>query len=171
MTLLEYPKGTFRGDCLRGVAGLAMILVLLSLAVPSIVASSLLLGIAVVFSIHIFTAWRRAQYRYTLSDEALIRYPDGLQIQWSGLCDLKLAYFTTRRDYREGWFELKLVAGQQVITVDSRLDGFNSLLQRATRAAQYNHLQLCPSTCMNLSEMFGDSYQIVSSMDSRMIDA
>ncbi len=157
MTLLEYPKGTFRGDCLRGVAGLAMILVLLSLAVPSIVASSLLLALAVVFMIYIFTAWRRSQYRYAVNDEALTRHPDGRQIQWSELSDLRLAYYTTRRDYRQGWLELKLLAGDKIIAVDSRLDGFNPLLQRAICAAQCNHLQLSPSTCMNLNQQFGDS--------------
>ena len=157
MTLLEYPKGTFRGDCLRGFAGLAMILVLLSLAIPSTVASSFLLGLAVVFMIYIFTAWRRSQCKYAVTNEALVRHPDGQLIQWSALSDVRLAYYTTRGDHREGWLELKLVAGEKVISVDSRLDGFNSLLQRAIRAAQHNHLQLSPSTCMNLSESLGDS--------------
>ena len=157
MRLLEYPKGTFRGDCLRGVAGLALILVLLSLAVPSVVASSFLLGLAVVFMVYIFMAWRRSQYRYAVNNEALIRHPDGQKILWQELSDLRLAYYTTRRDHRQGWLELKLVAGEKIFTLDSRLDGFNFLLQRAIRAAQYNHLQLSPSTCMNLSESFGDS--------------
>ena len=157
MKLLQYPKGTFRGDCLRGLAGLTLISLLFSLGYPGALAGSILAGLAALFVIFIYTAWRRTQFGFDFGDEALVRNPDGRRIHWSALSDLSLAYYTTRRDQQAGWLELKLVADSRTIKVDSRLSGFNHLLQHALRAAHDNHLELSPATRMNLSQHYGST--------------
>ncbi len=48
---------------------------------------------------------------------------------------MKLAYYSTRRDRRDGWMQLELRAGASTIRLDSRIDGFAELVERAALAA------------------------------------
>jgi len=155
MGLLQYPNGTFWGDCVRGLAGLALVALLFVLGPLGIFLNLVLASLAGLFLLFICRAWFRARCVYDFNDERLTRTFDGRHIRWSNLSDLSLAYYTTRQDGQAGWLELKLVAATGVIKVDSRLTGFNTLLQRALRAARDNHLQLSPVTCNNAGS-FGE---------------
>ena len=73
------------------------------------------------------------------------------------LRSLRLNYFSTRRDQRQGWLELKLQIAEHTVCVDSRLHGFEQLLQRALAAARSNQLPLSQATQRNLDWMGCDS--------------
>jgi hypothetical protein len=63
---------------------------------------------------------------------------------------MKLAYYSTRRDRKSGWMQLKLAAGRSRLSLDSRLDGFERLVRHAALAAAGRDLELSEATAANL---------------------
>jgi hypothetical protein len=76
-----------------------------------------------------------------------------ISISWSELDHLKLAYYSTRRDRREGWLQLELRAGSSTLRLDSRIGGFADLVQASARAAELRGLSFSPATAANLQAL------------------
>jgi hypothetical protein len=74
-------------------------------------------------------------------------------IWWSKLDRMKLSYYSTRRDGRGGWMQLKLVAGWSTLRVDSRVEGFSELVTASAKAAETRGLSLDPATSANLQAL------------------
>jgi len=74
-------------------------------------------------------------------------------LAWLDLGGMKLAYFSTRRDKRKGWMELKLTGGGTTMRFDSSLDGFDAVVAAAWQAALGNGLALSEVTRANLDAM------------------
>jgi hypothetical protein len=77
-------------------------------------------------------------------------------IRWEDLRSLRLDYYSTRADREGGWMQLKLGDAQrtgQTIRIDSDLDGFAQVVERAARAAAERGLALEPSTLANLQAL------------------
>ena len=74
-------------------------------------------------------------------------------IEWRQLDRFALAYFSTRRDGRNGWMQLTLGAGARRIKLDSTLDGFEDVVCRGVAAASESGAQLTSATRRNLQEM------------------
>ena len=67
---------------------------------------------------------------------------------------LKLSYFSTKRDRSDGWMQLAVrSAGGRAVKVDSSLEGFYDIVERAARAAETTGLQLSLATRANLRSM------------------
>jgi hypothetical protein len=80
--------------------------------------------------------------------------PVGGQVDWSRLERLKLSYYSTRRDRTSGWMQLAVgSAGGRIVKVDSSLEGFYDIVERAAQAAEAAGLQLGPATLVNLRSM------------------
>jgi hypothetical protein len=78
--------------------------------------------------------------------------PVGRQLSWQALERLELAYFAPRRARREGWLQLTLRGpDKRPMRLDSTLDGFDQVLQRALAAAAAKPLELDPTTQANLA--------------------
>jgi hypothetical protein len=76
-----------------------------------------------------------------------------VEIPWTGLDDVRLAYFSTRRDGAGGWMQLALRAGRRRLRLDSRIEGFAAIVERAIRAAVLRHLTLSATTMANLAAL------------------
>ena len=77
-------------------------------------------------------------------------------IRWDDLRLFRLDYYSTRADREGGWMQLKLGDSQrtgQTIRIDSDLDGFAQVVERAARAAAERGLALEPSTLANLQAL------------------
>lgn len=74
-------------------------------------------------------------------------------IRWSALDRLNLAYYSTRRDRRNGWMQLTLGAEDRKLRVDSTLAGFQEVVRRSADAARINGLTLDPATLDNLGHI------------------
>jgi hypothetical protein len=74
-------------------------------------------------------------------------------IWWSKLDRMKLSYYSTRRDGRGGWMQLKLRAGWSTLRVDSRVQGFSELVIASAKAAEIRGLPLDPATSANLQAL------------------
>jgi hypothetical protein len=74
-------------------------------------------------------------------------------IWWSKLDRMKLSYYSTRRDGRGGWMQLKLGAGWSTLRIDSRVEGFSELVIASAKAAETRGLSLDPATSGNLQAL------------------
>jgi hypothetical protein len=150
----SYPIEALAPDLLRGAAGLVLTLVPLVLlplhwAVAAILAAGALLFAA-------FTL-RTAQRRLTtlVSGEEGIAGAGPLvpSVAWRDLADLKLSYYSTRRDRNRGWMQLTLRGGGRRLAVESTITGFDGLVEQAAAAAAANGLVLSATTMNNLASL------------------
>jgi hypothetical protein len=75
-------------------------------------------------------------------------------VEWARLDRLKLSYFSTKRDRSDGWMQLSVgSAGGRMVKVDSSLDGFHDIVERAARAAATGGVGLSEATRANLRSM------------------
>ena len=91
--------------------------------------------------------------RVEMTETTLVMHPMGARIDWDALTRLRLAWFTIRRGGSKGWMELELRAGWARVRVDSRLDGFNEVAQRALTAARDRGLEFDPATLTNVRSL------------------
>ena len=74
-------------------------------------------------------------------------------IQWAELDQMRLAYYSTRRDRRSGWMQLDLGAGGAKVRLDSRIEGFDQVVRRAAAVASERGLALSEATWANLQAL------------------
>lgn len=93
----------------------------------------------------------RATMRIKVSSVEVVAEPSARSVSLAALDAFNLEYFSTRRDGEDGWMQLTLgdSAGGR-LSVDSRLDRFESLVEAAASAAHRNGLEMGASTIENL---------------------
>jgi hypothetical protein len=156
MTRLAYPGSAMLSDYLRAAAGLVPTAAILATMRVSVAAAAVLAGAAALFLVFgIRTALRHAT-RIELSDDVLrASGPLSGSVVWSELDGIRLAYYSIRRDRGGGWMQLELRAGRSVLRLDSRIEGFALLVERAARAAAARGLPLDAATAANLRSLGG----------------
>jgi hypothetical protein len=154
MTRHAYPGSAMLGDYLRAAAGLVPAAAVLLIAPVGTVAAAILGGLGALFSIFgIRTALRHGTRVEATEIGLCASGPLGATIRWADLDQIKLAYYSTRRDRRDGWMQLELRAGWSVIRLDSRIEGFTELVERAARAAEARGLAMNEATWANLAAL------------------
>jgi hypothetical protein len=152
---LRYPRQTLWADYLR--AGTGAVLCGLPLAVIEVNRwVALILGAGfVLFAIFFVRTALRQKTRYVLGPDTLCADgPAGTLVEWSRLDRMKLSYFSTKRDRSDGWMQLSVGStGGRVVKIDSSLDGFHDVVERAARAAGDTGLTLSEATRANLRAM------------------
>lgn len=146
-----YPLKSVAPDYAR--AGLGVLLTGVPALLPSVATAPrvILAGLALLFlGFGLQTAWRHAT-RLRLTEQGIAAEPLGPRLRWRELSDVRLAYYATRREARDGWMQLTLVSGRTKLAIDSRLEGFVEVVQRAVASAAVNGLALSPTTLNNLS--------------------
>ena len=66
---------------------------------------------------------------------------------------MTLAYYSTRRDRRDGWMQLELRSGRKKVRLDSRIEGFAELVGKSASAARSRGLTLNAATLANLAAL------------------
>ena len=153
MSVLRYPTQAVAGDLLRGTVGCLLVGVPLAATTPPAWLAATLLLCLGLFLVFTASGCVRALSRYRLDAQGVQRQPAGVSIRWHELDALELSYYSTRRDGREGWLQLRLRAGSRVLRMDSRLAGFDQVLGRALDAARRRELPLGPATRANLEAL------------------
>jgi hypothetical protein len=142
------------GDYARAAAGLFPIFAIVAIAPVGAAEATVLGGFAALFAVFgIRTALRHGS-RLELTD-GLLR-ASGLvrtSISLRELDRLKLAYYSTRRDGRDGWMQLELRSGSSTLRLDSRVEGFSKLVEASARAAEARGLLLNAATLANLQAL------------------
>jgi len=150
MTTCRYPRTVIRGDYIRAGAGLALSTVPL-VAAGSVPAVAVIFGLtAAVFLAFGFRAWKRAHLAITVDDKGISTSGVGhANLRWVDVVEVRLNYYTTRRDHTGGWMQLVLKGGDAQVRAESTLDGFEALARGAAEAARRNGLILGPTTVSN----------------------
>ena len=154
MTRHAYSPSALFGDYLRAAAGFFPTIAVLAIEPVGIVGGAMLGGFAALFAVFgIRTALR--QYTSIEVSAAAVQSLGLLQcsISWSELERMKLSYYSTRRDGRSGWMQLKLGAGRSTLRIDSRVEGFSELVRASAKAAEMRGLSLDPATSANLQAL------------------
>jgi hypothetical protein len=152
---LRYPQATLLADYGRAAAGAVLCgAPLLALDVNRWLGFVLLAGF-VLFGLFGIRTLMRQRTRYLLSDDALCADgPAGTLVEWSRLDRLKLSFYSTKRDRSDGWMQLSVGStGGRTVKVDSSLDGFHDIVERAAKAAETAGLELNLATRANLRSM------------------
>lgn len=148
---LRTPPAALAGDYARAAAGLAMSgLPLLLLDLSAWVAVPLALA-AVLFAAFAARTAQRHLTRIVVDDDGVrAEGPLGGAVRWDALSGLRLRYYATRRDRTDGWLVLTLSGGGGRVRVESTLDGFDALAERAAQTARRNAVPLDRATQDNL---------------------
>ena len=150
-TALRYPRGSQIADYVRAGLGLGFSLPVLLLIDPAtfvLWVFGLFAGVSALFLAR--TVLR--SLTVTGFDQTAVWQagPRPRRIAWEALTDLSLKFFSTRRDRSVGWMQLTLAGGGTRIRLESTLDGFDALTERAFLAARDCDLPLTDATLANL---------------------
>lgn len=74
-------------------------------------------------------------------------------VDWSDLRDIRLRYYSTRRDRSAGWMQLIVRGTAGRIRMDSNLPGFEDIVRQACAEARERRLTTDPATAANLSSL------------------
>jgi len=152
---LRYPRPTLLADYVRaGIGAVLCGLPLVLIDVNRWIAAILLAGFVLFAAFFVRTALRQ-HTRYVLGPDTLCADgPAGSLVEWSRLDRMKLSYFSTKRDRSDGWMQLTVgSSGGRTVKVDSALEGFYDIVERAARAAETTGVDLSVATRANLRSM------------------
>jgi hypothetical protein len=154
MTRHRYPTTALAGDYGRAIAGIALAATPLFLVSLNPYVATLFTLLLVLFLVFASRTLLRQFGPLAMTDEGIASCgPFAVELSWAALDELKLAYFATRRDGDGGWMQLALRAGRKRLRLDSRIEGFAAVVERATRAAIARHLTLSVTTTANLTAL------------------
>lgn len=159
MTAYRYPPRVIAGDYARAAIGLACTVVPLIAADGQPLATVIFGGLALVFVVFAARTAVRQATRIAMTDAGLERSAIStfglgrVTVPWERIADVKLRYFSTRRDRERGWMQLAVRGADGRITVDSTLEGFDAIARRAAEAAAANGVALSGATIDNLAAL------------------
>lgn len=152
MSRYAYPTSAMLGDYFRAAAGFVPTAAILATQPVGVLAASVLGTLAALFAVFGIRTMLRHGSRFEMTNSAL--RATGLlraSIAWADLDRMKLGYYSTRRDRRDGWMQLELRSGWSSVRLDSRIEGFAELVERSVRAAERRGLLLNAATLANLA--------------------
>lgn len=150
----RYPGGAVASALFRAAAGTAATALALVLTDFATVALALLGPALALFLVYGGRAVAKRAARFSCDDEGLTRIrPRSRRIMWKELTELRVAYYTTRRDGEDGWMELRLGDRHGRMTLESELEGFSRIAVQALKAARSNGVALDATTERNLAAL------------------
>jgi hypothetical protein len=142
------------GDYLRAAAGFVPTAAILTTMPVGVVAATVLSGLGAIFAVFGVRTLVHHGTRFDLTESAL--RASGLRrtsIAWAELDHMTLAYYSTRRDRRDGWMQLELRSGRRRVRLDSRINGFAELVDKSASAAKSRGLTLNAATLANMAAL------------------
>ena len=121
MSYYAYPTSAMLGDYLRSAAGVVPATAILVTLPLGSITTTVLGGFAALFAGFGIRTIIRHGTRFEMTGSAL--RTSGLRrasIVWGELDRMKLAYYSTRRDRRDGWMQLELRSGRSMIIPSGR---------------------------------------------------
>ena len=121
MTIFHYPMNALRGDYLRGAIGLFVTVGLLIAATKITIFQYIFAAGAVLFLGFFLRTAQRHLTTFSFSNDTFqANGPLGKNISLPAVIDIRLRYFSTRKDRtgEGGWFELTIRDPKSKISVD-----------------------------------------------------
>lgn len=149
-----YPNAAMTGDYLRAAAGFLPVVAILALGSLGPAATAIFACLAALFAVFGLRTALRHLTRIEMTESGVrASRPLSAAIPWTALDRMRLAYYSTRRDRRDGWMQLELRGGGASVRLDSRIDGFGEIVRRAALAAAARGLPLSAATLANLESL------------------
>ena len=155
MSYHRYPRSTLLADYGRALGGLVIIGIPMVAADLSGWAGIVVGSLAALFLVYGLRTGIRHLTSIDVSEHGIRTIgPIGRAIAWDDMNDVRLRYYSTRRDRRGGWMQLKVSsqAGGK-IGFDSSLEGFQDVLEYIVEAAAMRRIELNEDTLANLQQM------------------
>jgi hypothetical protein len=150
----RYPKAALTAALVRAGLGVAVCAAIVIGSRGEAVLLAIGLALAAIFAAYGLRAALRDRQAVILSKDALaILGPLPRRLAWNELTQLRLAYYTTRRDGENGWMELRLRSGRTRMTLESELDGFAEIAFAGRDAAESLGLRLSSATMRNYAHL------------------
>lgn len=171
MSTHQYKSDVLKPDYMRGGIGFGLMALFLAFAPVGSVMWYIFMALALLFGGFVVKTYRKAQHLIQVTDEAIGKTGAGETIiSWNDLAELRLRAFSVRRNDDSGWLELTLGAGDKKIVIESTIDDFDSILQKAGAVALQNNLALIDTTRENLATVGIDGYEKTASKEARPDD-
>lgn len=148
MSRHRYPADTIWADYARGGAGLALTLGPLLVLTPHWLVSAGLAAAALLFAVFLSRTALRQLTVVELDERGVAARGSG--VEWAALQGLRLTYYSTRRDRRNGWMQMTLKGPGRALRLESTLTGFDEIAEHAAAAAAAKGLRLDDATVDNL---------------------
>ena len=155
MSIYRYPPQVLFGDYLRAGAGLLLTLLPLLVLQPSWFVGTALFLVAAVCAYFLFRTAERHRTIIAMDDEGIaVRALKGPKhLAWKDVDEVKLTYYAVRRNKADSWMQLTISAGNDSLKIDSRLEDFLEIVERAAEAARENEVALNRITIANLKAL------------------
>lgn len=154
-TELRYQREAIRADYVRTAIGLAFAMAPL-LFIPGIhwVFAVILAVLGLLFLAFGVRTWLRGRTRVLADEEGLTVLDHRRRhLPWQALEEVRLAYFSTRRDRSQGWMQLTLIGNGTKVSLDSPLEHFHEIAEEAARHVRARHLPVSTSTVLNFESL------------------
>ncbi|MEO1248340.1 MAG: hypothetical protein AAFW76_00740 [Pseudomonadota bacterium] len=152
----RYPLSWVLADYARGGAGLALTGLPLVLIGPAPIFAYILGALALAFIVFLARTALRHRTAYHQDTEGLsaigpLDRAPGRRIDWRDLNHLALRYYSTQRNRENGWLQLTLKSADgTALRLESPLEGFGAIVERAVTAAQAAGVALDETTVANM---------------------
>ncbi|MGF1624955.1 MAG: hypothetical protein ACFCVH_08725 [Alphaproteobacteria bacterium] len=148
----RYATPSLYGDYVRAGAGLLLTLGPLAATGATGIGAYVLVGLAAVFALFGLRTVQRQHTEVVADAEGIsTRGVRRVTVRWDSLRTVKLSYFSTRRDRQRGWMQLMLRGDTGTIRVDSQLEGFEAVVDRAAAAINARGLRVADTTAANFA--------------------
>lgn len=130
LAIYRYPFRNLVGDYLRAALGVG----LLSMPFFHSFGAHWMISLVLAALLGLFGSFGFAtairQFSQVLADEHGLRLlgPRRVALPWNEISEVDLRYFSTRREKRDGWFQVKVKGKGGQIKADSNLDDFDGFL-------------------------------------------
>lgn len=151
MTSHRYSSRALNADLLRAGIGLACCLVPLAAVDFGTVMTLVFAVPAVLFAVFGLRTWRNRAITVRVDADGIST--PATNIPWQELADVRLSYFSTRRDRENGWMQLKLRSRHGTIALNSALEGFDTVCRAAFEAVRRHDLELTDASARNFAAL------------------
>ena len=151
--MFRYPVASLAGDYVRSGVGLALTALPASRLPAEGIGFWLLSGLALLFVGLAGYTFRRHATRIVMNDETIESLPGGKVIEWKDVQEIKLSYFSTRTDRKNGWMQLTINSGKLKLRMDSRIDGFLTIASGVLDQTRHSDVLLSDATSTNFESL------------------
>jgi len=154
MTEHRYPTKAMTGDYARAAFGLALTGLPILMAPAGSAVLYVLGPFALLFAVFGVRTWLRHRTLVEMDEQKVVVH--GLskgELAWSELQEVKLNYYSTKRDRSQGWMQLVLRGPSGKLRFDSTLDGFPEVARRAYTTARAKGLELSEASISNFAAL------------------
>lgn len=151
MTRYRYSGGAIAGAWARGAGGTLATLGPLVALHPAPWISVALAAAGALFLVYLARAAITQFTQLEIDGDGIRAHgPAPLDLRWDEVRQVRLAYYSTRRDRSHGWMQLVIKGSGKTLRIESTLNGFEEIALAAAREALRRQCALDERTLENL---------------------